>query len=602
MRFTSLFRSRSRFRFRDRSRLIALLLALLGLMGVVNAQGVSPRAVVVNEFANIRLAPALGATVLDTVSAGFEFELITGRSADGEWLRVIYQGAEAWVNLAPLVVLSGDINGLPIADPRTIPFGGFDTPRAGPTQNVSQIVGRTLSGLRMRAGPSTAYPMMANIPPNEGLMISGRDIGGGWYQVIYSGTLGWVASRFVEVNTPIRIEDIPLGGIIADAPPTSDDIEDDYLTVLRLLRDRVNLAEQSLFEIRAAWTDAALTGRASCQPYPARPSNVSINTSVLAAFYATLNPLQSDFNVAMSNLRLTIDLFIEVCNQPGTGNPVGRATVQGALDVVNLVEEQFISLRRRLDGLIPDVDLGEGECLLSFRGGAEVLPVINLSTIYLDDFTPRDTSTGYCVDLVQGQTLRVQFLPIPDANVALFVAVSLLDNPSDFIALAQTSVGSEVNLGPIQIEESGRYVIIAADRLPETDNRNLPPRGEVAVYVQNVTGVSLIPSMRFDEETGAVVLDNDPDALPQDDVAGGQSQALASFAAQQSCPSPAFTCDQFFTCEEALGCLALGNFSLDADNDGIPCEATVCTPENLQPILDQLDGSGGTDPGDGTLE
>jgi hypothetical protein len=38
------------------------------------------------------------------------------------------------------------------------------------------------------------------------------------------------------------------------------------------------------------------------------------------------------------------------------------------------------------------------------------------------------------------------------------------------------------------------------------------------------------------------------------------------------CPSTAFTCSQLFTCQEAYACLAVGNFSLDPDGDGIPCE------------------------------
>ncbi|MBZ0289116.1 MAG: excalibur calcium-binding domain-containing protein, partial [Anaerolineae bacterium] len=39
-----------------------------------------------------------------------------------------------------------------------------------------------------------------------------------------------------------------------------------------------------------------------------------------------------------------------------------------------------------------------------------------------------------------------------------------------------------------------------------------------------------------------------------------------------TCPSLGFTCSQLFTCQEARACLAAGNFSLDPDNDGIPCE------------------------------
>ncbi|MAU10621.1 MAG: hypothetical protein CL607_12415 [Anaerolineaceae bacterium] len=45
------------------------------------------------------------------------------------------------------------------------------------------------------------------------------------------------------------------------------------------------------------------------------------------------------------------------------------------------------------------------------------------------------------------------------------------------------------------------------------------------------------------------------------------------------CPSLEFSCQQLFDCEEAYACYDSGNTSLDADNDGVPCEVELaCTP------------------------
>src|SRR5690606_24007710 len=122
------------------------------------------------------------------------------------------------------------------------------------------------------------------------------------------------------------------------------------------------LSQFSLDSIRASWTDAALQGRAVCQDYPARPSNFTIAVPLLAANYEIFNPLTIEFNSAMQDIRDAIDLFIQVCNQPGTGNPVGQATVQGALNLINRADQTVITLRQRLNELIPDLTVGVDEC------------------------------------------------------------------------------------------------------------------------------------------------------------------------------------------------------------------------------------------------
>lgn len=541
-----------------------VLFALL-LLTPVMAQG-PVRAVVVNEFANIRTVPAIGAPVIDTVAAGHEFTIITARSGDDQWLRVNFMNQEGWVNLAPLVVLEGDIAALPVADPRSIPYGGFEAPRAGSSTQSGPITARATDGLRIRAGPSTAYPTISNINFNQFFTLTGRAYANAWFQVSFEGTLGWVSSQFVELQGPADLNSLPIDGIVADAPPLSEPTGSNYIDTLKLMLSRLDIAQFSLDAIRASWTDSALTGRAQCSSYPPRPSDLPIPVPLLAAFYNVLQPLQRDFNNAMATLREAIDLFILVCNQPGTGNPVGTATVQGALAAVNMADAQFADLRQRLLGLIPpDREVGPNDCLFAFRGQAEILPIVQLSVIYLDSMDPRNSVRGYCFDAIAGQTLYFETLQLPRSTLIHFLSVSPIDNPTNFIAVGRGLTGSDsLRVSPVLITQTGRYILIVADLGGVS-------QGDYALLIQDITGRPVIPNLFFDPTTGQVSARVTgegaiPGVVPTDPDAG------------VSCPPLAFiTCEQLFTCDEALACLAEGHTGLDPEGNGVPCQNTLCT-------------------------
>lgn len=578
-----------------KSGLIALIL-LIGLSIPVAAQS-GVRAVVVNDFSNIRLIPAIGADVLGTVPAGYEFDFVTARSSDGQWIRVLYLGYEGWVNLTPLTVLEGDVNALPVADPRSIPYGGNGSPRSGTSDAIGPVAARTTEGLRLRAGPSRAYATLLSIPANAGITLTGRLISNTWLQANYEGTLGWISANYVELLNG-DINALPVDGVVASVPPPLGVTADDYIAQLRLMRDRLNLAQPSLDAIRASWTDAAVTGRAICQAYPPQPSDIVITIPLLAAYYDTLEPLRNDFNTAMFNLRYAIDLYIDVCNQPGTGNPVGQATVEGALGVVNLTAEQFQRLRDRLTELLPPDTIGAGQCLLEYNGQTEVLPVINPGTIYLDEFNERNYATGYCFDAVEGQIFNLQVLPIPGSNIAPFASVSPLNNPTEFVAVNRVTVEQRINLGPITINTSGRYVIIIADL--GDDNRVGGPDGTFAVTITDIGFLPATPQLAFDPTTGSVIVTTEAQftegetfegappgttdgtgqgSIPSDfDTGPGDTGGVITGGEEVAgiCPSTAFNCNQLFTCDEAQACLEAGNFSLDPDGNGIPCEDTLC--------------------------
>jgi uncharacterized protein YraI len=553
--------------FKRELRLLILMIGF-GLLSFVSNAQTGVRIVVVNEFENVRTVPAIGAHVLGTVPAGYEFNVVTARSGDGEWVRVDWLGSEGWVNLTPAVVLSGDVNALLVADPRSLPYASMDgTPRAGTTsQTTGPMTGIATNGVRLRSGPSQGYPTIANIFTNQQVIVTGRTRSNQWYQVIHEGFLGWAFSAFIQLNSPGDINALlPIDGIAAEGQVTTGTSADDYITLLRHMLDRLNLAQASLDEIRGAWTDAALNGRASCKPYPPRPSNISIAIPLLSAFFDRLDPLQRLFNDAMYNTRLAIDLFIEVCNQPGGANPVGSATVQGALDTINLAEGQYTRVRTRLLELLPpDRVPGTDECVLSYNGSVEILPLLTAGVIYADSHSPGNRITGYCFDALFGETYRFETLQIPDSNLVSFISISPLANPTNFIGVARgTSDNASTALGPVPITENGRYLIIVSDVSEGTS----PPNGEFAFMLSNITNSSVTSSLIYDESTGTVSAVNNVSS-----VAGGTTSTTTSTSA---CPDPSFSCDSLFTCAEAYACYNdVPNFSLDANGDGLPCNCT----------------------------
>ncbi|MFN8374966.1 MAG: SH3 domain-containing protein [Anaerolineae bacterium] len=528
-------------------------------------------ALVTSEFANVRITPALGSEVIASVPAASRYPA-TARSADNQWVRIDFNGDEGWLHISTCVVQGGDIAALPVADPRTIPYGGFESPRSGYTSQLGPIAGTAQDWLRVRAGPGLGYPILANVPINETFWILGRTISNTWVQVNYQGTLGWVAIRYVSIVGAFDIGTLPVDGVVAEAPPISEATDNDYFATLRLMRDRLDLAQPTLDTLRALWTDSSITGRANCaSPYPARPSDMSIPNQLLAAYYPTLNPLLTLFNDAMFNIRNALDVFIQTCNQPGGGNPVGQATVIGALNVISVADAQFAELRRRISELLPPdlgIVLGANECLFTFRGRSEVLSLIQINTVYLDTFEPRNTVNGYCFDATAGTTLSFETLVL-EGNVAMFLAVAPFDNPTNFLAVGRGVSGEPfLSVTPVLLPTTGRYLLVISAQNPNTDENN-PTEGVYAFALVNITGlITAPPSLSVDPNTGQVNLIQ-PTPVVGATPGGGSTVGT-------SCPSTTATCSQLTSCDQAIACLVAGVGGLDADNDGIPCEENLC--------------------------
>lgn len=540
--------------------------------------------IVVNrDGVNVRLLPAIGADVIAFVNAGTTFEAVTGRSGDNEWLRIMLGGEEGWIGVPVITVLAGDINSLPVADPRTIPYGGWENPRAGITSATSQWIGRLAnSGLRLRGGPGLGYPILANPPRYTEFPLLGRTSNNRWLQVNFEGTLGWVASEFVELPFPGLeiLNQLPIDGIVADGVPISEPTSDSYIDVLKLMLARLELAQPSLDEIRAIWTSVSLGNAAQCGSFPARPSDINIATALLAAFNGTLGPLEADFNNAMAHLRRAIDLLIESCGfaQPTEGL-VGEGAVAVALQAVNEADALFSSLRGRLNELIPaDRVPTEYECLFTYNSNGEIVTRLLVGNPAIVSLDPRNFVLGFCFDGAVGETYRLEALKL-NGNMLPLISVSSFNNPTNFIAVGRIEAGASYTaLNNILIPETGQYLVILSD-LTDTV-RDVPLNGDIALLLTNTTGrVGILEAgLAIDAVTGQLVVNQDVGVIVPTSVAppafstpviDGDGQAV-------QCPNLTYVCTQFSSCEQALACLQLGNVGLDPDRDGIPCEETIC--------------------------
>lgn len=543
-------------------------LALFGLIlwfswgGAAAQQTTGVSAVITSEYANIRITPVLGADVMASVPGGYFFEFVTGRSADSQWVQVDFNGDEGWAHISTLTLLSGNMDMLPVRDPRSIPYGGFEAPRAGTTSATSDRTATLLDWMHVRAGPGRGYVILAEAPIDTVVPLLGRTYSNSWVQVNFNGVLGWLSTRYLRFNAGAHILDLPIDGITADGLIDPGTGGEQYLDIIKLMLARVDLAQESLDSIRGLWTYAGLHGRASCQPYPAQPSDFTMPTALLASHYTQLYPVYALFNDSMANVRTAIHAFIDVCNQPGTVNPVGQATVIEALDVVALADAQFVELRRRLNELLPPpITFGIGECIFTFANETTVLPVIAIGDVIKDSFSRRKWISGYCFDAIQGETLIFETLQLKNSSVVHLLAVSPFDDPTNFVLTGRGDPERrDLLVGPVSMPKTGRYLLILYHIAEDA-----PPIGEFGLLIhQPFIGV-YSGVLHEDPTTGEPIL-----AVPPSTIPGGFTG---------TCPSLTFTCEQLIDCNTAYGCLLAGNRSLDPDNDGVPCEGTLC-PDN----------------------
>jgi SH3-like domain-containing protein len=129
---------------------------------------------------------------------------IIGRSEDGAWYQVEYQGRPAWVRRSTFVRVEGDLDRVPVVS----------TEAAAPAAEQPTLVITGMGAyLRDAPSPDAKFTSISNMS----LPIIGRSEDGAWYQVEYEGRPGWIRqSAFVRVEGDP--DSVPIVGAEAAAP------------------------------------------------------------------------------------------------------------------------------------------------------------------------------------------------------------------------------------------------------------------------------------------------------------------------------------------------------------------------------------------------
>ena len=214
------------------------------------------------DYINVRQSPAIGATVIGSMGPG-DVRTATGRTGNNDWVRIDFGGREGWVG-ALVVTISGDLNSLPVGDPNLIPYNSLSDPSAGGEVGGGSVGPLTAhlddSGVRMRSGPSTAYPVLANIPRYAEIQVTGRVESNLWVQTTYAGVIGWVALSNITLYAPpgVTINALPIIPPSADTGVRLSDYNArERFLVVDTIRQTLEQAAATLGVIEATWNVVA---------------------------------------------------------------------------------------------------------------------------------------------------------------------------------------------------------------------------------------------------------------------------------------------------------------------------------------------------------
>lgn len=135
-----------------------------------------------------RSGPFLGAPVVARLRRGQTYQIV-GRDEAAQWFLLQLSGQQGWVWGYYLFV-----NGNSFTAPVTNPFQ-----TAGQPASNTGVAAQSVATLRLRAAPNTASEQIGRIPWGYIMPVLGRTPDGGWLQVLYYSTVGYVAIPYVKI-------------------------------------------------------------------------------------------------------------------------------------------------------------------------------------------------------------------------------------------------------------------------------------------------------------------------------------------------------------------------------------------------------------------
>lgn len=142
-----------------------------------------------------RGAPFLGAPVVGRVLRGQTYQVV-GRDEQALWFLIRLSSGDAWVWGFYLNVNGNEFNA-PVASPYIV---------QGNPAAATGVVAQTNAVMRLRAAPVFGSEQIGRVPWGDIVPVIGRSGDGGWIQVVFRGTIGWLAIPYVtfvegDINT-----------------------------------------------------------------------------------------------------------------------------------------------------------------------------------------------------------------------------------------------------------------------------------------------------------------------------------------------------------------------------------------------------------------
>ena len=167
---------------------------------------------------NIRQGPGTDFARIGGASEGEEFD-ITGKSADGEWWQIDFDGEAGWVYAA--FVTATNAENVPTVEAPTA-----QTPVTAPgSTGVGQAPGVAVAtvgeDVNVRNGPGTEYDRIGGATAGEAYTITGKSADGEWWQIDFAGQSGWIYGPLV---TATDAEDVPVVTPTTGAVPAESNL------------------------------------------------------------------------------------------------------------------------------------------------------------------------------------------------------------------------------------------------------------------------------------------------------------------------------------------------------------------------------------------
>ncbi|MCA0455532.1 MAG: SH3 domain-containing protein [Chloroflexi bacterium] len=137
---------------------------------------------------NVRGGPSAFADRIGSVLRGQTYQVV-GRDENARWFLLQLSGKQGWALGYYLYFNTNEFNAPVVSD---FVLGG--NPAA-----VSGVVAQSVGTLRLRAAPDVRSQQIGRVTWGGAVAVIGRTGLGDWYQVIWKGTTGWVASAWVRV-------------------------------------------------------------------------------------------------------------------------------------------------------------------------------------------------------------------------------------------------------------------------------------------------------------------------------------------------------------------------------------------------------------------